>query len=61
MSCFYCKKETIMLFNCKCEYSFCLKHRLPESHRCTFDFYNHNKDKLKRENPVIQGSKLQKI
>ena len=31
---------------CKCGLKFCLKHRLPESHSCKFDFKTHDKIEL---------------
>jgi hypothetical protein len=34
MKCFVCKKKTIIVFTCKCEKVVCLKHRLPEEHKC---------------------------
>jgi predicted nucleic acid binding AN1-type Zn finger protein len=30
-------------FNCRCSNRFCMKHRLPESHDCSYDF---KKDKI---------------
>ena len=30
-------------FDCKCNHRFCMKHRLPESHNCSYDF---KKDKI---------------
>jgi predicted nucleic acid binding AN1-type Zn finger protein len=30
-------------FNCRCSNKFCMKHRMPESHDCSYDF---KKDKI---------------
>lgn len=50
-----------MGFECKCSFSFCKVHRLPEDHDCNFDFVTAGKEKLKEANPVVAGSKLQKF
>lgn len=37
--CFYCnKKLTLINFTCKCEHNFCLKCKLPEYHKCNYDY-----------------------
>lgn len=41
MSCAHCKKKTVILILCKCEQSFCVKHQLPEKHKCTYTFEKH--------------------
>ena len=58
--CLGCKKKTkLMSFKCKCGKTFCIKHRLPETHNCTFtDFVN--KDDLK-EKLECKSDKLTKI
>ena len=34
-----CKKKiNLMKFTCKCGKDFCIKHKDPETHMCTFDF-----------------------
>jgi len=46
---------------CRCALFFCLRHRYPESHNCT---YNRRKDwdeKLNKENPKIEAEKIKKI
>ena len=32
------KKIGLMSFTCKCENNFCIKHRFPDSHDCSFDY-----------------------
>ncbi len=32
------KKLNILCFECKCGLVFCLKHKMPELHNCTFDY-----------------------
>ncbi len=34
MKCVICKKTHVITFTCKCEKVLCLKHRLPEDHKC---------------------------
>lgn len=33
--CITCRKKTLIGINCRCGNYFCLKHRLPEDHKCT--------------------------
>jgi len=58
--CSWCKKKvpwTAEGLVCKCGLIFCDKHRFPEDHRCTFNYHEEHKAKLRRENPrvVMQG------
>ena len=50
-----------MSFKCKCEYTFCKKHRLPENHECEFDFQTHGKDILKKNIQKVQKNQLDTI
>ena len=54
------KKVSIIPFTCKCGYqklcSFC---RLPEEHKCKFDFKTHGKEKLIKDNPLVVKSKIE--
>lgn len=36
--CFHCNKKSMIVTLCKCENYFCLKHKYPEEHNCSFDF-----------------------
>lgn len=56
-----CKKAGIMAYKCKCEYTFCKKHRLPESHSCDYDFIGEGKKELSKANPNLQQEKIEKI
>ncbi len=44
--CFQCKKKTVILIQCKCNQSFCVKHQLPEKHNCTFTYEKHIIEKI---------------
>ena len=60
--CWSCKKKAGMMgYKCKCEYTFCKKHRMPEAHQCEFDFVNEGKTLLTKFNPNLQPDKLEKI
>lgn len=61
MRCAKCKKKIIYEYKCPCEGSFCIKCRVPELHECTFDFYNEHKKRVEKENPVVNGEKIDKI
>ncbi len=56
-----CKKLGIRGYKCKCLYSFCTKHRLPEIHECTFDFIEEAKHKLKKNNQKVIRDKIERI
>lgn len=59
--CFICNKKVgLVTFTCKCSTInlFCSKHRMPESHSCTYDWIKDAKVKLIKENPIIENSKL---
>ena len=61
MICEYCKvkKTYIIPYTCKCGYvQLCTLCRLPESHRCTFDYKTIGKEILKANNPLIIHNKI---
>lgn len=60
--CWNCsKKAGMMAYKCKCEYTFCKKHRLPESHSCEFDFVNEGKRVLAKANPNCMTDKIERL
>jgi AN1-type zinc finger protein 4 len=56
-----CKKKLLIEIDCRCGQTFCLKHRHPDSHNCTYDYKIEWKKKLEKENPVIITPKIEKI
>lgn len=46
---------------CRCGYKFCNKHRLPENHKCGYDYKIDGKEKIKHKNPKIINDKLNRI
>ena len=60
--CWSCTKKTGMMgYKCKCEYTFCKKHRLPENHSCEYDFVSEGKKILAKANPNMQHDKIERI
>ena len=45
----------------KCKARFCMTHRLPEAHKCGFDFKGEGAKILESKNPQVVGAKLEKI
>mmetsp|Transcript_46705 Transcript_46705/g.117685 ORF Transcript_46705/g.117685 Transcript_46705/m.117685 type:complete len:161 (-) Transcript_46705:324-806(-) len=59
--CWKCNKKVMVGIRCRCDYVFCNAHRYSEKHKCTFDYKATQRDKLRKENPVVAGAKVQKI
>jgi predicted nucleic acid binding AN1-type Zn finger protein len=47
-----CRKKTIYMFDCRCKKNFCIKHRCPEEHECTFNY------KVNTAQPKIESDKM---
>eukprot|EP01016_Furgasonia_blochmanni_P002216 TRINITY_DN1087_c0_g1_i7.p1 TRINITY_DN1087_c0_g1~~TRINITY_DN1087_c0_g1_i7.p1 ORF type:complete len:261 (+),score=37.85 TRINITY_DN1087_c0_g1_i7:117-899(+) len=57
--CWKCTRKVGLLgFQCKCGFTYCKAHRLPEEHTCDFDFAAKDKEKLRIANPVVKASKI---
>ncbi len=62
IKCYCCNKScNIIFFKCRCENTYCLKHKNPENHQCNFDFKEYGKEILLQQNPIVSGSKIDKI
>ncbi|XP_030620812.1 AN1-type zinc finger protein 6 isoform X2 [Chanos chanos] len=60
--CFTCRKKVGLTgFDCRCGNVFCGIHRYSDVHNCTFDYKADAAEKIRKENPVIIGEKIQKI
>lgn len=60
--CKHCKTiSSLMLFDCKCKNKYCLSCLLPETHNCSFDYVNENKDKLKNSLEKVENLKIIKL
>lgn len=55
------KKLDLYAFVCRCEKSYCPKHRLPESHKCSYDFKTNGKALLEKNNPLVVNKKIIRI
>ena len=55
MKCFHCKKKIVILIECKCKNSFCIKHLNSTEHNCPVEEPLHEIEKI--EPP----SKIEKI
>lgn len=57
--CTKCNKNIeLMSFLCKCNNNFCIKHRFPDSHNCSFNYKLEAKEQLKDANPIIAPQKV---
>lgn len=59
--CFFCKKKSHFLCECRCGKKFCVNHRLPEKHNCTFDYREYEKNIIRLNNPKVVSEKITKI
>ncbi|KAM4603096.1 AN1-type zinc finger protein 6 [Polymixia lowei] len=60
--CFTCRKKIGLTgFDCRCGNVFCGAHRYSDIHNCTFDYRADAAEKIRKENPIIVGEKIQKI
>ncbi|XP_040891869.1 AN1-type zinc finger protein 6 [Toxotes jaculatrix] len=60
--CFACRKKVGLTgFDCRCGNVFCSIHRYSDTHNCTFDYKADAAEKIRKENPIIVGEKIQKI
>jgi hypothetical protein len=57
--CWMCEKKVGLLgMQCRCGYFYCTEHRYAEMHACEYDYKSNERRKLKKENPVVTGAKL---
>lgn len=60
--CFSCNKRVGLTgFKCRCDYVFCGAHRLPEEHKCDFDYKTTGREQLSKNNPLVVPSKLNRV
>lgn len=60
--CFKChKKVGLTGFDCRCGNIFCGVHRYSDVHNCTYNYKAEAAEKIRKENPVVVGEKIQKI
>ena len=60
--CFECRKKTGMLgFTCRCGELFCGAHRHSDQHNCKFDYAEHGKAIIAKNNEAVVADKLQRL
>lgn len=60
--CWTCKRKVgIVGFDCRCDYTFCARHRYPHDHSCDYDFRKAQQEKLREANPNLTQDKFEKI
>jgi hypothetical protein len=60
--CSTCSKRTGLTgFKCRCGATFCSSHRYADAHGCQFDYKAAAAAQLTKANPVVMGSKLDKL
>ena len=62
--CFYadCKKKLLLSdHTCKCNERYCMTHRMPEEHACSFDYKAAVRALLTSANPKVAGQKFEKV
>lgn len=57
--CLFCKRKTHLIVKCRCEGAFCIAHRDPDDHKCGFDFKEHGKEEIQKNNPKIKSQKVE--
>ena len=56
------KKLGLVDFKCKCQNTYCAKHRVPDTHACSYDFRQEQTNRLmKHMSTAIVGNKIQVI
>ncbi|CDW56960.1 zf-AN1 domain containing protein [Trichuris trichiura] len=55
------KKLGVIAFECYCGKAFCNMHRMPEDHKCTFDFKKLGREMVRKNNPKILPRKIEKL
>lgn len=48
-------------FDCRCGHLFCSIHRYSDVHNCSFDYKADAAEKIRKENPLVIGEKIEKI
>jgi predicted nucleic acid binding AN1-type Zn finger protein len=46
---------------CKCNRTYCTKHRLPHTHNCNFNFKDNKKNNITENNPSMSFKKIDEI
>jgi predicted nucleic acid binding AN1-type Zn finger protein len=52
------KKLQLTDFKCKCSNTYCSKHRLPETHKCNYDYKTYGRNLLDKQNQPCIAKKI---
>ena len=55
------KKLGLMPYKCKCNLEYCITHRAPETHTCSFDYKTIGRQNIEKLNPQIVNEKIIKL
>ena len=55
------KKLGLMPYKCKCNLEYCITHRAPETHTCSFDYKTIGRQNIEKINPQIVNEKIVKL
>ncbi|KAK9826866.1 hypothetical protein WJX81_001930 [Elliptochloris bilobata] len=55
------KRVGLTGFKCRCDRVFCSTHRYAEAHECTFDYKKMERQRLAKNNPLVQAAKVDKL
>lgn len=57
-----CKRKIGLTgFECRCGGLYCSLHRYANTHECSYDYQTEERNKLRKDNPVVQNAKIDKI
>ncbi|KAG8516424.1 AN1-type zinc finger protein 6, partial [Galemys pyrenaicus] len=60
--CFMCRKKVGLTgFECRCGNVYCGVHRYSDVHSCPYNYRADAAERIRKENPVVVGEKIQKI
>ncbi|XP_020637357.2 AN1-type zinc finger protein 6 isoform X1 [Pogona vitticeps] len=60
--CYMCRKKVGLTgFECRCGNVYCGVHRYSDVHSCSYNYKADAAEKIRKENPVVVGEKIQKI
>ncbi len=58
-SCFICERKPYPIpFNCRCGGIYCIKHKQPEDHFCSFNYKEEHAEFLKKHLPNMIAAKI---
>ncbi|CAF0765679.1 unnamed protein product [Rotaria sordida] len=55
------KKLGLTGFDCRCGGQFCSLHRYANEHNCTFDYKEYGQNEIRKNMPVVQADRVQRI